>query len=207
MAEGSKQPTVSPPKLVQRRANRSSSFRSGRTIGEKRERLETANERAAARKKDKFRQVTRIVFTVFGFIALAGILVILGTQFLHKDLAPPEVAQISAETTPEATIEIIDEDATSGNHITGRMRTYISQAEQDLRDLGYHPTKAVIPTGSIREVDLYLDGYSGFAKFIIDRNSAESAEDLDRVIRYLAGINVQDFSYIDVRIEGKAYWK
>ena len=38
------------PELVKRRANRNSTIRSGRTIGEARERLETKNERVAARR-------------------------------------------------------------------------------------------------------------------------------------------------------------
>ena len=43
------------PELVKRRMHRKSTIVSGRTIGEKRERLETKNERAAARKKHKAR--------------------------------------------------------------------------------------------------------------------------------------------------------
>ena len=87
------------------------------------------------------------------------------------------------------------------------MNTYIARAEKDFRDLGYTPTKAIIPSGSIREVDLRLDGYTGFIMMTIDRGSAVSAEDADRMIRYLSGMGVSDFSYIDVRIDGKAYWK
>ena len=87
------------------------------------------------------------------------------------------------------------------------MKEYIGQAEVDFRELGYQPIKAVIPVGSIREVDFYLDGYTGFIKMIIDRGTGVSVEDADRMIKYLADIDVSDFSYIDVRIEGKAYWK
>ena len=42
-----------PPKLVKRRDHKNSNFRAGRTIGEKREKLETKRERTVARKKDK----------------------------------------------------------------------------------------------------------------------------------------------------------
>ena len=41
----------------------------------------------------------------------------------------------------------------------------------------------------------------------IPGDTAVSVEDADRVIRYLASIGAGSFSYIDVRIEGKAYWK
>ena len=41
----------------------------------------------------------------------------------------------------------------------------------------------------------------------IDRDSAISVEDADRMLRYLSGEGISDFTYIDVRIDGKAYWK
>ena len=34
-----------------------------------------------------------------------------------------------------------------------------------------------------------------------------SVEDADRMIRYLEGIGKVDFEYVDVRVEGKGYWK
>lgn len=196
--------TSKPPKLARRRENRHSTIKSGRTIGEKRERLETKNERNAARKKDKQKKVLRVFFTVFGFVVLIVILVGLSSLFFNHeaDVAPEESTENS-----NPTIEIADEDSTSGSQITTRMNTYIARAEKDFRDLGYTPTKAIIPSGSIREVDLRLDGYTGFIKMTIDRGSAVSAEDADRMIRYLSGMGVSDFSYIDVRIDGKAYWK
>ena len=181
---------------------------SGRTIGEKRERLETANERAAARKKDKHKKALRISFTTVGFGILALILVIIGFLFINSNQSTSVNETISEDLTDcQPSIEIIDEDATSGNKITDRMTTYIGQAEADLRALGLTPTKAVIPTGSIREVRFYLDGYSGYVKMTIDRSSGASAEDTERLIRYLADQGINDFEYLDVRIDGKAYWK
>lgn len=196
-----------PPELARRRANRQSTLKSGRTIGEKRERLETANERAAARKKDKHRQTSRIILTSLGFIAIiAVILFILYFSFPKKDDEPVPGDTPATELT--ATIEIVDEDsATTGGKITGRMRDYIARMEADFRDLGYTPTKAVIPAGSIREVDFYLDGHPGFIKTTIDRDAAVTTEDADRMLHYLAGIGISEFTYIDVRLEGKAYWK
>ena len=204
---GKEQPTKNeptPPKLVHRRANRNSSFYSGRTIGEKRERLETANERAAARKKDKRKKATRIIFTAIGFVVLVAILVAISRSFIKEEPAP--IVQ-EPEIVYNPTLEVIDEDAASGSRITNRMKLYVGQAEKDFRDLGYKPTKAVIPSGAIREVDIYLDGYNGFIKLVIDRGTAVSAEDADRVIRYLNGLDIHDFNYIDVRTEGRAFWK
>ena len=52
-APSSEPTTPAQPQIARRSMNRKSTIKSGRTIGEKREHLETANERAAARKKDK----------------------------------------------------------------------------------------------------------------------------------------------------------
>ena len=197
-----------PPVLVSRRDNRKSSFQLGRTIGEKREKLETANERAAARKKDKNKKTFRIVLTLAGFLIISVILVLLALSFIQKNQSNEAVGIVSQDNNPAPTIEIVDEDsARAGGELTGRMMTYIGQAEQAFRQLGYNPTKVIIPSHGIREVDFYLENYSGAIKLIIDRGVGVSVEDADRMIRYLAGIGVNDFSYIDVRIDGKAYWK
>lgn len=185
------------------------SLKSGRTIGERRERLETASERMATHRKIKFRQRIRFIFTTLGFFIVIALAVYIGTLvFRHEDDAVTLQSSSTTMVIPYSpTIEVIDEDTTTGGRITNRMEEYIGQAEADFRELGYTPTKAIIPIGAIREVDFYLDGYSGFIKMIIDRGSGVSVEDADRVIRYLSSIGVDNFDYIDVRIEGKAYWK
>lgn len=194
------------PKLARRREHRKSTIMSGRTIGEARERLETKNERVAARKKDKKKKTFRISFTVIGFAVLAIVLVGLCFSFLNGREENP--IGITAETPAELTIKVVDEDAnaTSGK-ITNRMETYLAEVEQDFRDLGYTPKKAVIPTGSVRTVHLYIDGHKGYIKMTIDRGPAVSVEDADRLIRYLAAQGTNDFEYLDVRTPGKAYWK
>ena len=193
------------PKLVKRRLNRHSTMKSGRTIGEKREKLETSNERMAAHKQAKRQKRLRIFFVSAGFLVLIVILIII--YFLFFEKREEVFVQPSNDVaTYEPTIEIIDENTTDSG-ITSRMNEYIGQAEADFRDLGYQPVKAVLPNGSVREVDFYLDGYSGYIKTVVDRGSAISVEDADRMIRYLRELGVEDFKYIDVRIDGKAYWK
>ncbi|MBR0430917.1 hypothetical protein IJJ05_01340 [Candidatus Saccharibacteria bacterium] len=192
----------SPPELVRRRENRQSIFRSGRTIGEKRERLETKNERIAARKKQKRGKVFRIIFTIFCFAILMFILISLYQAFSKR-----EDPVVTENHSLSPTIEIIDEEASSSGQITSRMKTFIARAEKEFRTLNYQPIKAVIPVGSVREVDLYLENYNGFIKMTIDRNPAVSVEDASRMLRYLNEKGISEFTYIDVRIDGKAYWK
>ena len=200
-------PTPARPELVRRRANQKSTLRSGRTIAERREHVETASERMAARDKVHHQKQRRLVLTVIGFIICIATAVFAGAWlFRGKEQITEYTTTVYNPYTP--TIEVVDEDAglTSGK-ITSRMKEYIGMAEADFRELGYTPVKVVIPSGAIREVDFYLDGISGRIKLTIDRGSGISVEDADRMLRYLAGQGITEFEYIDVRIDGKAYWK
>ncbi|MBR6965073.1 hypothetical protein IKH83_02040 [Candidatus Saccharibacteria bacterium] len=196
-----------PPKLASRRSNRKSSLKLGRTIAAERERLETSSERMAARKKGKKKKVIRFFITIAVFVVFFGFAVYLIVSMINKDAELNEQeAEIEAIFNP--TIEILDMDAVlTGKAMTTRMRNYIGQAEVDFKDLKYQPVKAVIPSGSIREVDFYLEGYNGYIKTTIDRGTGVTVEDADRMLRYLSGIGVEDFEYIDVRVDGKGYWK
>jgi len=195
-----------PPKLAKRRLNKHSHLKSGRTIASTRERPETTSERLEAKKKIKKRQTFRVGFTVVLFLIVIAVVVTLVIVFLKNR------AENEAETTPttvvktyKPTIEIVNENPVSG--ITTRMTEYIGQLEADLRDLSLTPVKHVVPAGAIREVDFYLDGYTGFIKTTIDRGSGVTAEDTERMLRYLKEQGIGEFTYIDVRIDGKAYWK
>lgn len=193
------------PKLVHRRANRHSAIKAGRTIGERREKLETSNERMAARKKDKRKKSFRVFSVSAIFLLVAAILVTL--YFAFFSTKNNQAIDITAYTY-EPTIEIIDEDPNAAREgMPARMRSYIGQAESDFRALGLTPVKAVIPASAIREIDFYLEGHSGFVKMTIDRDTAVSVEDADRMFRYLSDNGITDFQYIDVRLPGKAYWK
>lgn len=195
------------PKLASRMKNRKSTIKSGRTIGEKREKLETASERTAIHKKNKTKKNLRIIGTSVGFIIAAGLLILLILPLFRHANDDPASGTIVVPVKP--TIEIIDEAATTNSeeHLTSRMKEYIGQVEVCFRELGYTPVKAVIPIGAIREVDFYLENQPGYIKMVVDRGSGVSVEDADRMIRYLASEDVEEYQYIDVRIDGKAYWR
>ena len=194
---------IAPPKLVRRKENKNSAWKSGRTIGERREKMETASERAALHKKNEKKQKYRLAFTVLGF-ALAAVVIVWGVKFFFENREPENYTP-EYEVPYAPTIEVVDE--AGHGEITSRMKEYIGQAEADFRELGYVPIKAVIPKSGIREVDFYLNEHPGFIKLIIDRPTGVSVEDADRMIRYLSSQGVSEYSYIDVRLEGKAYWK
>lgn len=183
----------------------SSRVRVGRTIGEAREKLETANERASARKKDKRKKALRIIITTVGFAAI--VLALTGLYFGFRN-AEAELAIINSDNQPaKPTVEIVDAMTAGSGHLSTRMTEYVNQIVNNLRGLGLTVTKAVIPVGAIHEIDFYLDGYNGFIKTTIDRGAGVTAEDVERMLRYLKENNVTDFTYVDVRTPGKAYWK
>lgn len=202
-------PEVPPkPTLASRRMNRNSSFKMGRTIGERREKLESSSERMAARKKSEKKRTVRVSITSAVFFLAAIVLIYVGIVLVSGRKVDPSDPGIIDTTSYEPTVEIIDADASAaGISITNRMREYIGMIEVDFRDLGYKVVKAVIPSGGIREVDLYIEGKNGYIKTTIDRGTAVTVEDADRVIRYLAERGIGDFEYIDARVEGRAFWK
>ena len=65
-------------------------------------------------------------------------------------------------------------------------------------------TRVDLPRDKSRELLVSLDGYKGYIKMNIDRGTGVSVEDADRMIKYLNG---GEFEYIDVRVEGKGYYK
>ena len=194
------------PKLVSRRLNREANLKIGRTISEKREHMESALERTEARKKGKRKKAVRVLFVIFGFAVVMGITAFFMNVFVQGGVKEGNGLTEKIVLTPEPTVEIIDM-AANGNKIASRMREYIGRAEQDWRDLGYTPVKVVIPAGSIRQIDFYLEGYTGYIKMTIDRDTAVSVEDGDRMLRYLKENGIEVFAYIDVRVEERGYYK
>lgn len=195
-----------PPKLARRKANRRSTVKIGRTISGRREQMEKAADRAAAHEKIRKKQLFRLIITAVGFILIIAAIVGIGLSLSGRE-SEPGSDQPSPSVTYKPTIEIIDEDAVSGSTVSSRMKDYVGQSEVDFRALGLVPVKAVIPKGAIREIDFYLENKPGFIKTTLNRGTAVSAEDAKRMLDYLEEKGITTFEYIDVRTEGKAYWK
>lgn len=193
------------PTLARRSLNRKSTIKSGRVIGEGREKLETASERLEARRKIHRQQASRVIVSVLGIVLLSAGLFAIGSFFIQGGESLPTSTSVTIPYTP--TIPIEDQDTGTTSQLTGRMKEYIGMVEADLRELGLTPVRAVIPSGAIREVDFYLNGYTGFIKTTIDRGAGVTAEDTERMLRYLANQGITDFEYIDVRLDRLAYWK
>ena len=86
------------------------------------------------------------------------------------------------------------------------MREYIIQLEEDFRALGYTVTKVILPVNTSRELYVDLAGETTYFKVSMDRGAAVTAEDVERMLRYLKERELAP-EYVDVRVEGKAYYK
>lgn len=176
-------------------------MRSGRIIAGEREKVKSDSERERVRKRAKVRQRWSVV-AIVAIIGLFVWLIWLGVgQVIKIMTAEPAVV----DSGYEPTVEIIDEDGRE--KISGRVKEYVGQIEVDFQDLDYKVTKVVLPTGMAREVDVYLEGYDFYIKVDIDRGTAVSVEDADRMMRYLEENNIGGITYIDVRTLGRGYYK
>lgn len=183
-----------------RRQSKMKQMRLGQTIVAERERAESESARMQARKKAHRRQMTSILIVAL-MLAILGLAFYLGMKEIW---APAEVANLGTKNAYQIKAEVVDED--HRNQISTRVQKYIAELEQDLQSLGMKVTKVVLPTGKSRELYVDIEGVEAYFKVNIDRGTAVSAEDIGRMARYLGEQDLHP-SYVDVRIEGKAYYK
>jgi hypothetical protein len=67
-------------------------------------------------------------------------------------------------------------------------------------------TRATIPVLTTRQLQVRVSNTSYYIKMTVDRGAGEQVEDALRVMRYLSTKGI-DADYIDVRVEGKAFYK
>lgn len=90
--------------------------------------------------------------------------------------------------------------------VSGRFLGFIGQAIALGRERGVKIERVVIPSGTIHQVELGINGHSASVKMTLDRDVVEQVEDLSRALRYLkaTGRTVQ---YLDVRVANKVFYK
>lgn len=171
----------------------------GRTIVAERERAESDSERMLARKKAHRKQRTSVMVVMLMGVIL-GLVLYIGVNEWEDERQEAANAPVEVEIRAQ----VVDED--NRGQVSARTKTYIAQLEKDLADLGYVMTKVTLPTGMSRELYVDLEGRTEYYKVNLDRETAVTAEDIDRMVRYLEKNGVTP-EYVDVRIEEKAYYK
>lgn len=177
-------------------------MRLGRTIAGNRDVVES--ELARQQLLEKREKKKKVQLLLLGIVIV--VTVVLGVVIIQSAVKKvPAANQKKVETikyTP--TVSIIDEDGS--NFITERTKQYVGLFEKDASESGLKIIKAIIPAGKAREVDLYFEGREEFYKCNLDRGTAETLEDVIRMIGFLKKQNLK-VGYVDVRIEGRAYYK
>lgn len=182
-----------------RNKNREQGVRRGQTIVAERERAESESERLLVRKKTQRKHVVSVMLVLVLFAAIGG-LVYMGVRSIVRDKVEPK----PTEEAYEIEAEIVDESGRG--QVSARVKEYIGRIERDFRDLGLRVKRVVLPAGMSRTLYVDLDGETTYFKVSLDRGTAVSAEDAKRMLDYLKEHDLQP-EYVDVRVDGKAYYK
>lgn len=156
-------------------------------------------EHIAARKKQQRKNVL-IVACVLIIIAAVGI--VLGNYISGK--AAEREAALVKENPVEPTVAIIDENA--GNNISSRTKVFVARLEADAKDYNLELDHVVLPFQKAREILVFFEGRKEYYKMSSERGSTVQIEDAERMIRYLDSKSLSP-EYVDLRVEGKAYYK
>lgn len=182
-----------------RRKSKKTNVKLGQTIVAERERAESDSERMKTRKKARRRKKTSILIVIL----MLTVLGLLGYMWM-VEFAEERRSEIDMGETVEVRAEIVDED--NRGKMSLRMKTYIMELERALVSRGYVVTRVTLPTGMSRELYVDLEGKEMYFKVNLDRGASATAEDIAKMIKYLEERDIRP-EYVDVRVDGKAYYK
>ena len=193
------------PELVEelpprRRKNQDERFRVGRAMaGDAFRDRELKQERLEAAKRRQRKNIA----TVIGAVVLLGVVLIVAINFITSVIAEREAALAPAPVR-EPTVAIVDENV--GENVSDRVKQFVVRLEDDIKLEGLEIDRVVLPYQKVRQIDVYIKDRKEYYKLSVDRSSAVQAEDLGRMLRYLDDKKIS-CSYVDLRVEGKAYYK
>lgn len=186
-----------------RMLRKSRGFYIGQTMaGDAKKTLEAKRKRERDQKKRKFKYASVVsAFCLIGIVILVFAINFTLKQKAEREARELEMAQM-AEPEPKA--KIIDENA--GNNISTRVKEFVVNLESDLVSNGIFIDRVVLPAQKAREIRVFIEDRNEYYKMSLDRGSAVQAEDLVRMKRYLEEKGIQP-GYVDLRVEGRAYYK
>lgn len=177
-------------------------MKTGRTIVAEREKMESESERQLLREKEQKKKRISVAIYVAVFLVVVAAVFLVVKQIVGSQVAPEN--KESEMQKYEPSVQIVDESG--ANHVTERVKKYVGMLERDLVDYGLKVERVVLPADKTREVDVYVSGRGEYYKCNLDRGTAVTAEDISRMSKYLAEHGLGP-GYVDVRVEGKAYYK
>ncbi len=175
-------------------------FRVGKTIaGSANENRRRNLEHIANRKK---KQIRNVIITVILLGAVVTIVILLANYL--GDIAREREALLAEENPMVPTVTIVDENV--GNNLSERAKLFVARLEKDAKDYKLEIDHVVLPYQKARELDIYFKNRGEYYKMTMERGSAVQMEDAERMMRYLDGKDLHP-GYVDLRVEGKAYYK
>jgi len=178
------------------------SFRVGSTMAGD---AKKARDARLQRQSDRKRRVAKRATVISAFALVVVVVLIVIMNIVVKEQAKREAERLAAEAVKmEPTVPIIDENA--GNNVSSRVKDFVVDLESDVASSSLRVDRVILPANKARELRIYLSGRTEFYKMSIDRGSAVQAEDMERMVKYLDDNGISP-EYVDLRVEGKAYYK
>ena len=200
---GKKAQEVADSKVTRRRRVSDDSFTVGRTIAGASHRSHSMTmERQALRKKRKWRAIA-FSFLILALMAAITLIVVSAVTEIERVRNEENAVRERQAITP--TVPVIDENA-GGGELSSRTREFIVHLESDAKDYGFEIDHNVVPFQKARQLFVFVKEREEYYKVSLDRSSAMQAEDMGRMMSFLDENGVK-CSYVDLRVEGRAYYK
>ena len=109
------------------------------------------------------------------------------------------------------TLRITDQSGLSAT-LTGqsvmsnRFMSYVGQVIGSSQEQGYEVTTIVIPAGTTRQIEVHIKDVGYPFKFSSDRPAREGVSDMVKTAQWMKSHQVNP-EYVDVRVEGKVFYK
>ena len=185
-----------------RQKSQGGQFRVGYTIaGESRQKRQAELERSKAHKKKSRKNRVAVAAAVLFLVILVGAIATISIRVANEREAAL-TAEIQESLTPS--VDIIDQNANT--EISSRVTEFVARLEADAKEYNLEVERVVLPYQKAREVHVYLVNHAEYYKMTIERGSTVQIEDAERMMRYLDGKGLAP-EYVDIRVEGKAYFK
>jgi hypothetical protein len=160
-------------------------------------------EEKMARAADRKRRDVKNIATVVGVVLIVILIVVVVANYIANIVAERE-AMIAPAPPLEPSTMIVDENL--GENVSRRVKDFVARLEDDVALYSMRIDHVVLPLQKAREIDIYMEGRAEYYKMSLDRDSAVQAEDMHRMTLYLDQKELHP-GYVDLRVEGKAYYK
>lgn len=108
----------------------------------------------------------------------------------------------SLQIVDNSGVQVDSDHLVASNRFLGFIGRLLSSAETR----GLKVAKVTLPSETTRQIEVTFVGKKTKYKVSVDRSAGQQAEDISRIVGYLAKHNLNP-SYVDVRLERKAYYK